>query len=358
MDEATLELRMERKARVVVGRGSLARLPSLVAGMNPHQVLIIVDSGVPRQLAHVMEEGLRGEGLKVYMTVTSGGEGVKTLSSVEGIWKIMAEVGMTRGSLLLAMGGGALLDAAGFAAATYMRGIMSAYIPTTTLAQSDASIGGKTGIDLPWSKNIVGVFYHPELVVIDPEILLGLPDHAYITGFSEVVKHAAIRGREWVTWLMDKVDGIRARDPDVLTEVVRFSVETKLDIIRRDYLEKGLRTLLNFGHTLGHALEVASGYRISHGEAVSAGIVAESLLAQEIAGFPGDEAELLRSLLEMLGLPTRINCQAFILLQAMRRDKKFTRGKPRIPLPRRLGEFTVEELSWGVVESWLSKATR
>ncbi len=358
MDEATLELTVERRARIIVGAGSLARLPRLVAGLDPHRVAAVVDGNVPWSLVEAVRDGLESEGIPVSVLRVRGGEGAKTLESVERMWRFMAEEGVTRQSLLLAVGGGALLDAAGFAAATYMRGIMLAYVPTTTLAQADAAVGGKTAIDLGWAKNLVGVFYHPDLVVIDPLLLRSLPNGAYMPGFAEVVKHATIKGGWWLSWLESRADGIKSRDPRVLDEVIRFSVSVKLEVIRRDYAERGYRAVLNFGHTLGHAVEAASGFRVSHGHAVSIGLATESLLAVEVAGLPPEEASAVEGALKALGLPTQVPLTPERLLEAMRLDKKFARGKPRIPLPRRLGDFTIVELDWGVVKSWLSRVTR
>ena len=358
MDEVTLELSTRRKARIVIGRGSLEKAPKIIADLNPHLVVAIVDNRVPHRFAEEVIDGLEREGIPVNTLRIDGGENTKSIETVERIWKFMAGSRATRRSLLLAVGGGALLDSAGFAASTYMRGVMSAYIPTTTLAQSDAAIGGKTGIDLAWAKNLVGVFYHPDVVIIDPLILVDLPEDVYLPGFAEVVKHAAIKGEQWVSWLQSRIEGIMARDPQVLDDVVRFSVSAKIDVIKRDYVENGVRAFLNYGHTMGHAIEVASNYKVSHGNAVAIGLVAESLLAVETTGFPRDEAQMLIDLVRHLGLPTETTYPADILLDAMRLDKKFLNGNPRIPLPRKLGDFTIVELDWGDIRWWLSAVTR
>lgn len=357
MDETTVELAVRRRAKIIVGRGSLETAAKHIADLDPNLVVAIVDNRVPEKHLENIVQRLETEGVQVYTARIDGGENVKTIRNVEKIWQIMAGARMTRRSLLLAIGGGALLDAAGFAAATYMRGVMSGYIPTTTLAQADAAIGGKTAIDLAWAKNLIGVYSHPDIVVIDPLILTTLPRKVYIPGFAEVIKHAAIRGRSRVSWLQARLEGIMARDPYVLDDVIRFSISTKLEVIKKDYIEKGVRTLLNFGHTMGHAIEVASGYKVNHGNAVAVGIVAESSLAVTTTGFPADEAELLTDLIRRLGLPTQTRYPANILLEAMRLDKKFLNNRPRIPLPRRLGDFTIKELSWGDIKIWLSKVT-
>lgn len=358
MDEVTLELSTRRKARIVVGRGSLEKAPKIIADLNPHLAVAIVDNRVPRHYVQEVIVGLGREGIPVNTLRIDGGESTKTIETVERIWKFMANSRATRRSLLLAIGGGALLDAAGFAAATFMRGVMLAYIPTTTLSQADAAIGGKTGIDLAWAKNLVGVFYHPDVVIIDPLILADLPIDAYLPGFAEVVKHAAIKGSHWVSWLQSRIEGIMARDPHVLDKIIRFSVSTKVEVIKRDYVENGVRAVLNFGHTVGHAIEAASNYMVSHGNAVAIGLVAESLLAKETTGFPRDEAQMLIDLIRRLGLPTETTYSADTLLGAMRLDKKFLNGNPRIPLPRKLGDFTIVELGWGDMRRWLSKVTR
>lgn len=358
MDEATLTLRAERRARILVGSGALKRLPGLVSGLDPYKAAIVADANVPGSLVEAVRRGLEAEGIPAGVMSVCCGERVKSIDSVAEMWEFMAREGLTRESVLVAIGGGALLDAAGFAAATYMRGVMLAYVPTTTLAQVDAAIGGKTAVDLGRAKNLVGAFYHPDLVVVDPLILRGLPRQAYTPGFAEVVKHAAIKGGRWLSWLRSRAGGVESRDPRVLDEVVRFSVSVKVEVIRRDYTERGFRAVLNFGHTVGHAVEAASGYRVSHGHAVSMGLAAESRLAVEVAGLPEREALEVEETLRAFGLPTVIPLEGRRLLAAMRHDKKFTRGRPRIPLPRRLGDFSIFEVDWGVLESWLSKVTR
>lgn len=358
MDEATLTLRAERRARIVAGLGSLARLPKLISGLNPYRVALIVDGNVPWSIVEAVRDGLESIGIPASVLRVKGGEAAKTIESVEAMWRFMAREGVTRDSMVLAVGGGGLLDAAGFAAATYMRGIMLAYLPTTTLAQADAAVGGKTAIDLGWAKNLIGAFYHPDLVVIDPSILGGLPEEAYTPGFAEVVKHAVIKGGWWLSWLKSRAEGVKSRDPKTLDEVIRFSVSVKLEVIKRDYVERGYRAVLNFGHTVGHAVEAASSYRVSHGYAVSMGLAAESRLAVEVTGLPEGEAAEVEWALRALGLPTRIPLPPSLLVDAMRLDKKFARGRPRIPLPRRLGDFSVVELDWEMVKSWLSRVTR
>ena len=355
MDELVVEAGFKVESRVLVGRGSVGRLPGLVAGMDPSSVVVVVDSGLPRVVVEGLVSGLRGEGMDVSVLDGGGGENAKSLAVLEGLWAGMARAGVTRDSVVVAVGGGALLDVAGFAAATYMRGVRSVYVPTTTLAQADAGIGGKTGVDLAGLKNVVGAFHMPVYTIVDPGLLAGLPWEVYISGYAEIVKHAALRGRRWVEYVGERVSGVVSRDPGVVEELVRFSIETKVDFIRRDYREKGVRALLNFGHTLGHAVESVSGYRVGHGQAVAVGMVGEALLASRVLGFPREELDLLVEVLSGLGLPTRTEIFVEGLLDAMRHDKKFLRGKPRLPLPRRFGVFKVVELGWGDVEDWLRR---
>lgn len=356
MDEATIEVCDARRVRVLTGLGLLGRLGEILEGYNPYKVLLVMDSRLPAGTASLISSSLGGRfRLSVYRV--EGGEQVKGIGFVESLWRFMAGEGFTRRSMVVVAGGGTLLDAAGFAAATFMRGVPTVYIPTTTLAQVDASIGGKTGIDFDGGKNIVGVFHHPEVTVIDPELLLGLPRNIYLEGFSEVVKHAVIAGRGWLEWLERHAEGIAARDPQVLYEAVAFSVSTKLDIVSRDYVERGVRAVLNYGHTYGHAVEASTGYRVPHGHAVSLGLVAESMLAMEVTGFPEDDADRIHRVLEALSLPTRMRLDPERLVRAMKNDKKFLDGTPRIPLPRRPGDFTIEEIPWRAVEDWVRRAS-
>ncbi len=350
MAEATL--RIERRVKVLMGPGSLERLSGIVEEMQPPKVLVVADRVLRETWLPKVEGLIEDAGLKPRVVEVPGGEGAKSLDTLVMLWRRMAAERLTRDSLVIGLGGGSVLDVAGFAASTYMRGCRLINIPTTLLAQADAAIGGKTGVNLD-GKNLVGTFYHPDAVIVDPSLLLTLPDHAYRQGFSEIVKHAVIRGEDALDLVESSTDALKARDPDALGAVIAMSVTTKLEIVEADPQEQGIRVLLNYGHTVAHALERVLGYSISHGEAVAIGINVENQLATRLLGFPPSDAERVRSLLEELGLPTRPPLPPAKLLPHMGLDKKFLGGKPRLPLPARLGVFKVVSMEWGELREWL-----
>lgn len=350
MLEATL--RVERRVKVLAGPRSLERLPSIVGDVQPPKVLVVADRALRETWLPKAVGLLEDSGFKTGVIEVPGGEGAKSLDTLAMIWRRMAAERLTRDSLVIGLGGGSLLDVAGFAASTYMRGCRLVSVPTTLLAQADAAIGGKTGINLD-GKNLVGTFYHPDAVIVDPSILLTLPDHAYRQGFSEIVKHAVIRGGNALSLVESSAEALRSRDLDALGAVIAMSIATKLEIVEADPHEQGIRVLLNYGHTVAHALERALSYGMSHGEAVAIGIHVENQLAARLLGFPRSDAERIRSLLEELGLPTRPPLPPARLLPHMKLDKKFLRGKPRLPLPARLGVFRVVSMGWGELRKWL-----
>ena len=245
-----------------------------------------------------------------------------------------------------------MLDLAGFVASLYARGLKLVYIPTTTLAQADACIGGKTAVNLI-GKNMIGTFYHPDAVLVDVDLLLKLPENIYLEGFSEVVKHGVIAGRSAIHNLTSLVDDVLARNVKVLEDVIRFSLQTKLSVIVKDYRERGLRTILNIGHTVGHALEASTNFQISHGMAVSAGIAMELLLASELLGFPQREKARVTELLKALKLPVRPPVPPSTIASYIKHDKKCKGTKIVVPLPERLGIIKLVSIKRGELESWL-----
>lgn len=356
MDEITLRLRTEKEARIIIGKSLIGEIGSIIANMYPYKVMVVADKNVPKTIIEHVVQDLKTNDLDTKILLVPGGERVKSLSFIDKLWRLMIDNGLTRKSFIVVVGGGTLLDSVGFAASTYMRGCKLVYIPTTTLSQVDVAIGGKTSINIGNVKNIVGTFYHADIVLIDPSILLTLSHEIYLSGFSEVVKHAIIEGIEGVKFLENRIAGIIERDLNVLEEVVKFSVMVKLNIVEQDYVEdRNIRTVLNFGHTIGHAIESATNYSIPHGYAVSIGLVIESYIANGILGFPREDVERIVRILKLLGLPTKPMVSSTSLLKAMRTDKKFLHGKPVLPLPRKLGLFETIELEWRDIELWVKK---
>jgi len=338
-------LKVEQPVNIIIKLGGIRELDKILAEVTPYKVAIITDETIEKLWSKEVEKALESTGVEYHKIILPNGEKCKKLEVAIGIWKTLLNCGFTRDSLLIGLGGGAILDITGFTASTYMRGCHLVYIPTTLLAQVDAAIGGKNSIDFE-GKNIIGTFYHPEYVLIDPRTLQTLPYETFKSGLSEAVKHSIIQGEESFKFIEDNVGKILSRDLGVLSEVIKQSVMTKLNIVTSDYVEKGKRALLNFGHTIAHSLERALEFKISHGHAVSIGLFLESKLAELITGLPSEDVERIKNLLVKLGLPIKLPLPVEDLVKYMRYDKKFLRGKPRLPLPKRIGEFEIVSLEW------------
>ena len=273
------------------------------------------------------------------------GEQYKTLDSYAHIIDELIAKEHDRSSVLVALGGGVVGDVAGFAAATYQRGIALVQVPTTLLAQVDSSIGGKTAVNHARGKNMIGAFYQPQLVVIDTETLKSLPERVYIEGLAEVVKYGIIRDADFFLWIEDNVDALLERDQTALAYAVQRSCETKSQIVESDEKESNLRLILNFGHTFGHGIENAEGYgSLLHGEAVSIGMVLAADLSVRMRLVSEKVASRIEQLLQHLKLPTRLPSQAStsLIYDAMKRDKKTIGKLQRHILVREIGSVSVE----------------
>lgn len=271
------------------------------------------------------------------------GEAHKTLATAETILDALANGGFHRDGLIIALGGGVIGDLAGFAAAMYHRGIEFVQIPTTLLAMVDSSVGGKTGVNHPAGKNLIGAFHQPRQVLADLRLLDTLPAREYAAGLAEVVKYAALGDLEFMDWLEIQAAGLQSRDHEVLTETVYRCCAAKARIVAADEREQGQRALLNLGHTFGHAIETASGYgQVLHGEAVAIGMIMAADLSQRLGWTSADDVTRLKNLLQALDLPTsppRIPADQFLRL--MQRDKKVLNNRLRLVLLKPLGHAVI-----------------
>lgn len=274
----------------------------------------------------------------VHLTFPAG-EASKSRDTWSTLTDTLLERGFGRDSGIIAMGGGVTGDIAGFVAATYQRGIPWLQVPTTLLAMLDASVGGKTGVDTPSGKNLVGAFHQPEAVIMDPAALGTLPPVELRNGLAEAVKHAAIVDREHFAWLATKADAILARDPGTIEELLRANVGIKAQVVQADEREAGRRAILNAGHSIGHAVEHASGFSLSHGEAVAIGLVIEARLGEALHVTEAGTAAALAGLLERFGLPVRIpgGLEADRIVMALRSDKKNRGNELRLVLLSGIG---------------------
>ncbi|MCC7293881.1 MAG: 3-dehydroquinate synthase [Phycisphaerales bacterium] len=336
--------------RVVIEPGAAARAGSYVEPLRPSKVLLVSETTVAPLLADKVLASLRSAGLDAEGEFFSSGEASKSPQVVEVIHGRLAAMALGRDGVIVALGGGVVSDVAGFAAATWMRGVRFVICPTTMEAMLDASIGGKTGINLPAGKNLVGAFHHPSLVLIDPTTLNTLPPRDVRAGLAESIKHALVFDEAFVGWHEANVECVLKLEPGAVTELIHRNVRIKADVVAADPYERtGRRALLNFGHTIGHALEAECGYALRHGECVAMGMAAALSLSVRCAGLAADQARRGRQLIEAFGLPVRWSaCVAasqhidpHALLERTRTDKKNAAGRRRFVLVEAIGRAKV-----------------
>ena len=325
---------------VIAGAGAVGRASQEIAALGDFSSVQVVSSPkVWRAVGKIVQRGLRfssRNGVHVF----SDAESAKHLGSVEQIVRSLSRAGADRKSLVIAVGGGVVGDVAGFVAASYLRGVALVHVPTTLVAQVDSSIGGKTGVNLPEGKNLVGAFYPPRLVITDPDLLRSLPPREFRGGLAEVIKHAVIADAAMFAQLEKNMDKLLLRDRDVLSSLIPRNVQVKARVVSRDERESGLREILNFGHTFAHAFESVTHYRrYQHGEAVAWGMMAASFLGHEIRLTPAEDVSRIVSLVCRLGpLPPWPSVSPRILVKAMHADKKTRSGVLRFVLSPHLGQ--------------------
>ena len=317
----------------------LRRLGLEVARLGRFSSVHILSSPrVWRALGKQVRSGLRREGRKS-VHLFDDAESAKNLRTVEAIARDLVRARADRKSLLIAVGGGVVGDVVGFVGASYLRGVALVQVPTTLVAQVDSSVGGKTGVNLPEGKNLVGAFYPPRLVLVDPEALATLPDREFRGGLAEVIKYGVIADPTLFSFLEANMAAILRRDANALQRIIRRSIEIKARVVSEDEHEAGLREILNFGHTFGHALESVTHYkRFQHGEAVAWGMMCAALLGHEAAGASGDTVARIVALVRQIGpLPPWPAVEPRALLAAMQSDKKARDGRVRFVLAPRIG---------------------
>ena len=330
--------------------GSLAGAGELIRETAPaHRYAIITDDVVGPLYAARVAASL-GDARVQVLTIPTG-EKHKTRESWALLTDRLLEAGFGRDTAVVALGGGVVGDLAGFVAATFMRGVPVVQLPTTLLAMIDASVGGKTGVDTPAGKNLVGAFHPPALVLSDPTVLTTLPAEQLRSGLAEAIKHGVITDESYFERTVAELPALLSRPagPEMLGLIAR-SIEIKAEIVARDEREGGIRKTLNFGHTLGHAIESESGYRLLHGEAVAIGMVLESVLAEREGIAESGTARRVRAAVERAGLPTErpSEMEPARLVAVTRSDKKARRGQAEFALPRRVGAMAGAETDWAV----------
>jgi 3-dehydroquinate synthase len=326
---------------IKVGKELLAEAASFLESRHPSRhAVLISDANVASRIAEPLAGQLTADGYRCNLLQVPAGEASKSVEQAVKLWNELLACKTDRKSIVIAVGGGVVGDLAGFVAATFGRGLAFFQVPTTLLAQVDSSVGGKVGINLPAAKNMVGAFWQPAGVLIDLATLETLPQREYLSGLAEVVKYGVILDAPFFEYLEQNVPQLLARDAAVLERVVARCCELKAQVVEQDEREEtGLRAVLNYGHTFGHAIETVSGYgTFLHGEAVAIGMIQASCLADKLGRIEPAMTDRQRKLLAALQLPTHAsNLEPAALLAAMQHDKKVEHGKLRFVLPSRMG---------------------
>lgn len=355
----------ERAYEVLIGPGLLAQAGELITRhLGPARYGIVTDENVARYHLASLEKGLAGDGRLLGSVVLPAGEATKCFEQLTSLSEKLLEMGLERGDLVIAFGGGVIGDLAGFAASILRRGVRFVQIPTSLLAQVDSSVGGKTGINTPQGKNLIGTFHQPSLVLADTDVLSTLPARQMRAGYAEVAKYGLIWDERFFGWLEDSWRSVFGNDVAALTHAIETSVKAKSDVVVRDEKEAGDRALLNLGHTFGHALEAWTGYsdRLLHGEGVSIGMCLAFRLSEELGLCAKGTAARVERHLAAIGLPTRINeipggrADADELMRLMAQDKKVRQGRLTFILARGVGEaFVTREVEPAQVRDFLAR---
>lgn len=341
----TVEVDAAVRYNIVIDKGILPKSGDMIKEVtSAESVAVITDDTVDKLYSDVVMKSLSDAGFETFKFVFPHGEKSKNISTFSSILEFLAESGLTRTDALVALGGGVVGDVAGFAAASYLRGIDFIQIPTTLLACVDSSVGGKTAIDLKAGKNLAGAFYQPKLVIADFETLSTLTDGIFADGMAEVIKYGVIFDKAFFEFLRDN------EAKDNLEYVITRCVELKRDIVNADEKEKGVRALLNFGHTVGHAIEKCSGYKIPHGSAVAVGMVIISRAAYKCSFCDENCTDIIASLNKKYSLPVSTDFSSSELSSAAMADKKRSGDKIKLIIPEALGNCVIKSVPTSELE--------
>lgn len=339
---------------IAIASGGLEQLGNWLVGHGAQplklgkKILVVSSPPIFKHYGQQAIASLKAAGFTVAECILPAGERYKTPASLQKIYDAALENRLERSSTMLALGGGVIGDMTGFAAATWLRGINFVQVPTTLLAMVDASIGGKTGINHPKGKNLIGAFYQPKLVLIDPQVLKTLPAREFRAGMAEVIKYGII----WDAELFEKLeqskrlDQLRYVSDDLLQEILTRSCQAKAHVVSKDEKEAGLRAILNYGHTIGHAVESLTGYRVvNHGEAVAIGMIAAGQIAVALNLWDQAASDRQLALIEKTGLPTKLPAGVDIdaIVDSLQTDKKVQDGRVRFILPTQIGTVTITD---------------
>ncbi len=345
MDKIRVELG-ERSYTIATGSGILKDIGKSLERFDFSRKAAIVSNPTVYDLyGKTLAASLSDSGFGVTEIILPDGEEYKNLASAERIYEQLLTMRFDRRSVLIALGGGVIGDITGYAASTYMRGIDFIQVPTTLLAQVDSSVGGKTGVNHTLGKNMIGTFWQPRLVWVDISTLHTLSRRNFLAGMAEIIKYGIIWDSSFFDFLEKKRESILSFNPDAILHIIRRSCEIKADVVSRDERESGIRAILNFGHTIGHAIETATGYTaFLHGEAIAIGMHVEAVLAHEAGLIGSDEVLRIQHLLKTFGLPTEIpsTIDLAVFFAAMKLDKKAVSGDVKFILPEQIGKVKIQ----------------
>jgi 3-dehydroquinate synthase len=348
-----LEKSYKNSYEILIGEDVMGRAELVTKMKNDaDRYVIVTDSDVNPLFGDVVKEKLEETALPVDIIEIPAGEASKSLNTVLEVARQLIGLKVSRKSLLIALGGGVVGDVTGFIASIYMRSIPYIQIPTTLLAQVDSSVGGKTGVDLPEGKNLLGTFYQPKAVYVDLSFLKTLSDKDFANGLAEIIKYGIIGSHDLFELLEFEKDGIKKRSPSLMESLIARSCKIKADIVEMDEKELGLRRILNFGHTLGHALEAASGYSLFHGEAVSIGMVGAARISHRLNYLDRDSCTRIIDLIKEYELPVKIpaGMETSQIVAFMGTDKKVVAGRLHFVLVKEIGvPFVTPDVPPGVV---------
>ncbi len=338
--KVNLVKQIDNSYNIVIGSRILDQLPAQVKKVvNSKKIIIITDSNVAKYYLRQAESSFINEGFRVLTYIFRAGEKSKSRKTKEKIENFMLQNNVDRSSCVVALGGGVTGDMAGFVAATYCRGIPFVQVPTTLLSQVDSSVGGKVAVDTVHAKNMIGAFYQPKLVFIDTEVLRTIPLGLRLNGIGEVIKHGTILDAGLFDYIEANVDKIRNYDPEAMNIIVEKNCNMKRAVVEADEKEAGLRKILNFGHTIGHAVEALSNYKISHDECVMIGMYYEALCANSIGFLGSDDLDriiaLIKKFLPEIKIPKNIKKEEIIRKTYL--DKKVSNGIVKYALPKKIG---------------------
>jgi 3-dehydroquinate synthase len=335
----------ERSYQIIIGNGLLHEAGSLVRkATKAPKIAVVTNATVEKHYGKTLKNSLEKAGFKTASILIPDGEQYKNLRTMEKIYAGLLRGGFERSDAVLALGGGVVGDMAGFASATFMRGIDFIQFPTTLLAQVDSSVGGKTGVDFLNGKNMIGAFYQPKLVVCDLDTLKTLPKREYLCGIAETIKYGAIKDAKFFAWLEKSTGKLLAMNPSALENIVKVSCATKARVVEGDEREAGERAILNFGHTFGHGIETALNFKkLKHGEAVAIGMAMAGRLSAKLGMIDQKSADRIERLISSFGLPVSIpkGLTPGKVLAGMEHDKKFLSGKKRFVVLDKIGSAVV-----------------